>query len=130
MELFIDRHYRIRMGSPGGTELPFRPMTRALFILFLKHPEGILLKGRASLQGELEEIYKVIAPHVAQEDRERRVARLVNPHDNTFSENLSVLNRTLEKLFPVSQAELYKVQGCNGHPRRIPLSPLLVHWES
>ena len=34
-ELFIDKQYRIRLGSPQGTEIPFRPLVRALFVLFL-----------------------------------------------------------------------------------------------
>ena len=42
VELYIDRQYTIRMGAPDGPELPLRPLVKALFILFLRHPEGIL----------------------------------------------------------------------------------------
>lgn len=127
-ELYIDRDYRIRLGSAQGTEIPFRPLVRALFILFLKHPEGILLKERERFQEELAEIYAVVAPNVSSEDRKRRVSRLTDLRENAFSENLSVLNATLDRILPAPQAEDCKVQGYNGHPRRIPLSPLLVHW--
>lgn len=127
-ELYIDRDYRIRLGSAQGTEIPFRPLVRALFILFLKHPEGILLKERERFQEELAEIYAVVAPNVSSEDRKRRVSRLTDLRENAFSENLSVLNATLDRILPAPQAGDCKVQGYNGHPRRIPLSPLLVHW--
>lgn len=130
VELYIDKNYSIRMGGPAGTQIPFRPLVRAVFILFLKHPEGILLKDRARFQKDLEDIYKVIAPDVDAEDRQRRIRKLTDLEDNAFSENLSVLNATLERIMPVSQAHNYKVQGNNGYPRRIPLSPLLVYWES
>ena len=130
VELYIDKNYSIRMGGPAGTQIPFRPLVRAVFILFLKHPEGILLKDRARFQKDLEDIYKVIAPDVDAEDRRRRILKLTDLEDNAFSENLSVLNATLERILPVSQVHNYKVQGNNGYPRRIPLSPLLVHWES
>lgn len=130
VELYIDKNYSIRMGGPAGTQIPFRPLVRAVFILFLKHPEGILLKDRARFQKDLEDIYKVIAPDVDAEDRQRRIRKLTDLEDNAFSENLSVLNATLERIMPVSQVHNYKVQGNNGYPRRIPLSPLLVHWES
>ena len=129
VELFIDKNYRIHMGGPAGMPIPFRPLVRAVFILFLKHPEGILLKDRARFRQELEDIYKVIAPEVDAEDRRRRVRKLTDLEDNAFSENLSVLNATLERLLPVSLVHNYKVQGNNGYPRRIPLSPLVVHWE-
>ena len=130
VELYIDRQYRIYMGSRQGVEIPFRPLVRALFILFLKHPEGILLKERIHFRKELEEIYGVIAPNVDAQDRSRRVRRLTDSEENSFSENLSVLNATLDRILPLSQAQDVKVQGYNGHPRLIPLSPLKVHWEN
>ena len=129
VELYIDGQYHIRLGGPQGREIPFRPLVRALFILFLKHPEGILLKERVGFREELEEIYEVIAPHVDAQDRRRRVRRLTDSEENAFSENLSVLNATLARILPLTQAQDVKVQGYNGHPRRIPLSPLQVHWE-
>ena len=129
VELYIDRQYHIRLGNPHGQEIPFRPLVRALFILFLKHPEGILLKERIHFRRELEEIYGVIAPHVDAQDRRRRVMRLTDPEENAFSENLSVLNATLDRILPLSQAQEIKVQGYNGRPRRVLLSTLKVHWE-
>ena len=129
VELYIDKDYRIRMGGPAGTPIPFRPLVRAVFILFLRHPEGILLKDRVRFRKELEDIYQEIAPNVDAEDRRRRVRKLTDLEDNAFSENLSVLNATLDRILPVSQVYNLKVQGNNGYPRRIPLSPLLVHWE-
>ena len=129
VELYVDRQYHIRLGSPQGQEISFRPLVRSLFILFLKHPEGILLKERIHFREELEEIYEVIAPHVDAQDRRRRVRRLTDSEENAFSENLSVLNATLDRILPLTQALDVKVQGNNGHHRRVPLSPLQVHWE-
>ena len=76
------------------------------------------------------EIYEVIAPHVDAQDRRRRVRRLTDYEGNAFSENLSVLNATLDRILPPDQSQEFKVQGYNGHPRRIPLSPLKVHWDN
>lgn len=129
IELFIDKDYHIRVNSNPGRDIPLRPLVRAVFILFLRHPEGILLKDRDRFCEELEDIYEVISPNTPPEDRRKRVLRLVNVQDNSFSEKLSVLNATLERTLPASQAGDIKVCGNNGHPRRIPLSPLLVHWE-
>lgn len=129
VELFIDKQYRVHLDGQEGRELPLRPLVRALFILFLKHPEGILLKDRGRFQEELEDIYEVIAPHVDAADRHRRVRRLTDFKENAFSENLSVLNATLDRIMPPVQARNFKVQGNNGFLRRIPLSPLKVHWQ-
>lgn len=129
VQLNIDKSYRIRLGGPTGMEIPFRPLVRALFILFLRHPEGILLKERDRFRRELEEIYGVVAPNVSAEDRHRRIRRLTDLQDNAFSENVCVLNATLDRLLPPGKAAACRIQGQNGHPRKIPLSPLLVRWE-
>ena len=128
IRLFIDKKYVIRMDAADGPEIPLRPLVKALFILFLRHPEGILLKQRDRYRQELEEIYAVICPNIAVEDVRARVGRLVNLQDNSFSEKASVLNARLEDLLPKGTADNYKIQGYNGHPRRIPVNPLLVHW--
>ena len=128
VHLYIDKNFSIRMGDKDGLGMPLRPMVKALFILFLKHPEGILFKQRGRYQKELEEIYGVVAPGVSKDVIIRRVERLMNLEDNTFSENASVLNAKMSSLFPEAMADNYKIQGNNGLPRRIPLNPLFVHW--
>ena len=126
--LFINKEFTIRLGSAQGQEIKLRPLVKTVFIFFLKHPEGILLKDRAEYESELRRIYAIIAPNVSPEDRQDRIHRLVNVEDNSFSEKCSVLNATLDRLIKPPLAEGYKVQGTNGYPRRIPLAPLLVTW--
>ena len=129
VELYIDRSYNIRMRQPDGPPLPLPALVKSLFILFLRHPEGILLKHRGNYRQELEQIYSVITPNTAKEDVCARIGRLVNPQENTFSEKASLLNARLDELLPKAIADDYKIQGYNGHPRRIPLNPLLVNWQ-
>lgn len=130
VNLFIDKNFNIRIDDKDGPSVPLRPLVKVLFILFLRHPEGILLKERDRYRQELEEIYSVISPNTAPEAVSARIGRLVNLQDNSFSEKASVLNARLEALMPAGTADVYKIQGYNGHPRRIPVSPLLIHWES
>ena len=126
--LFINRDYVIRLGSWTGPEVRLRPLVKTVFIFFLKHPEGILLKERAEYEPELRSIYAIVAPNVSREDQEERIHRLVSLEDNSFSEKCSVLNASLERVVNPSIVEGYKVQGTNGSPRRIPISPLMVYW--
>lgn len=129
VELFIDKNYNIRMGEADGQILQLRPLVKTLFILFLRHPEGILLKHRDDYRTELEEIYSTINPNTFMEDVKARVARLVDLEDNSFSEKASVLNARLKELLPDEIAGEYQISGYNGCPRKIRLNPLLVHWE-
>jgi hypothetical protein len=129
IELYIDKKYNIRMGVADGQILQLRPLVKTLFILFLRHPEGILLKHRDDYRTELEEIYSTINPNTFREDVKARVSRLVDLEDNSFSEKASVLNARLEALLPNGIAGDYQIRGHNGCPRKIRLNPLLVHWE-
>ena len=119
--LFIDSQYNIRLDAQDGQLLPIRPLLRALFILFLRHPEGIRFKERAA-------IYAVILPDADPETREKRIRLMMDLADNSFSEKTSALNARLEELLP-GKSSSYKIQGYNGHPRRIPLDPLMVVWQ-
>ena len=129
IDLFINKHYVIHLGRADGQILQLRPLVKTLFILFLKHPEGIVLKQRDCYRQELEQIYAVISPNIAREDVKARIARLVDLQDNSFSEKASVLNARLEELLPEGIAGNYQIHGYNGCPRKIRLNPLLVHWE-
>ena len=129
VKLYISHNYTIHTQAQDGPELQLRPLVRALFILILKHPEGILRKRRDTFREELEQIYSIIAPETAPETISKRVGRLMNPEENAFSENVSSLNATLDRIFPQGAAGNYKIQGYNGYPRRIPLDPVLVEWE-
>ena len=129
VDLFIDKHFVIRMGGVDGQILQLRPLVKTLFVLFLKHPEGILLKQRDCYREELEKIYSTINPNTDRDDVKARIARLVDLQDNSFSEKASVLNARLEELLPDGVAGDYQIQGYNGCPRKIHLNPLFVHWE-
>ena len=126
--LYIDRRYNIRLDTPDGPALPLRPLLKALFILFLRHPEGIRFKERALYEQELGDIYAVILPDADADTRQRRILRMMDLADNSFSEKMSALNARLEELFPET-SENYKIQGYNGHPRRISLDQLMVIWQ-
>lgn len=122
----IGKKYDIHI---GGIELPLQPLLKTIFIFFLRHPEGICLKDRANYADEISSIYAVISPETSETVREQRMVRLLSPLDNSFSEKLTNLNKRLEEILGKEQSPIYKVQGSNGHPRRIPLSTIYVEWE-
>ena len=126
--LYIDQQYNIRLDTPKGPVVPLRPLLKALFILFLRHPEGIRFKERALYEKELGDIYAVILPNADSDTRQRRILRMMDLADNSFSEKTSALNARLDELFPET-SENYKIQGYNGHPRRISLDQLRVIWQ-
>ena len=112
----IGKKYDIRI---GGIELPLQPLLKTIFIFL----------DRANYADEISSIYAVISPETSETVREQRMVRLLSPLDNSFSEKLTNLNKRLEEILGKEQSPIYKVQGSNGHPRRIPLSTIYVEWE-
>ena len=127
--LHIGKDYRIYIDCLGLKEIPIRPLLRTVFILFLKHPEGIRIKEKDAYREELMDIYAHIFPNLDQDICRERIERLIAPGQNAFSENLSHLNRALSSILGPA-ASLYQVYGTNGRPRRILLDPVYVIWES
>lgn len=126
--LHISKDYRILIDCLGLKEIPLRPLLRTVFILFLKHPEGIRIKEKHSYREELLDIYAHIFPNLDPDICRERIDRLIAPGQNAFSENLSHLNRALTSILG-STASPYQVYGANGLPRQILLDPVYVIWE-
>ena len=126
--LHITKDYHILIDCLGLKEIPLRPLLRTVFILFLKHPEGIRIKEKHAYREELLDIYAHIFPNLDPDICRERIDRLIAPGQNAFSENLSHLNKALTSILGPS-ASSYQVYGSNGHPRRILLDPVYVIWE-
>ena len=126
--LHISKDYRILIDCLGLKEIPLRPLLRAVFILFLRHPEGIRIKEKQTYREELLDIYAHIFPNLDPDICRERIDRLIAPGQNVFSENLSHLNRALTSILG-PDASPYQVYGSNGRPRRILLDPVYVVWE-
>lgn len=125
----ISRDYHITLPSRGGEELLLPPLLKTVFVLFLKHSEGISFKRLGLYKGELMQIYSTVAPGVDSVLVERRVERLVSPLDGSIHMVRSKLSRNLERYFPEPTVSAYKINGKSGEDKFIELDRTLVLWE-
>lgn len=128
-KLVISRDYRIFLPERGGMEIKLGPLPKAVFILYLKHPEGIRFKDISLYRKELSDIYLHISPREDKESVERSIDRLVEPLTNSLSVNCSRLATGLAEYFNDATLPSYLVTGSNGEKRRIPLRRALVIWK-
>lgn len=127
--LTITKDYRILLPGRGGMELKMGPLPRAVFILFLKHPEGIRFKEIDSYRDELTEIYLRISPRTDIEAIRDSIDRLAAPQTNALSVNCSRLATALSVYFSGDILPSYLITGAHGQPRHIPLHRSFVTWE-
>lgn len=96
-------------------EVSLTPIHKALYILFLSHPEGIEFKNLIDHREELLAIYQKMGSRMEQSKIEETVNRLVNPLDNAINEKCSRIKSAFLDLMDEYQADYYII---NSHVKR------------
>jgi hypothetical protein len=110
----------------GGLELRLNPKEKSLYLLFLKHSEGINI---THLPDHKEELMKLYAPLCNQSDPEllnRAIDILINPFENDINVVLSRINRKIKDAVGDSLYDFYCIKGERGEVKRIKLDRELV----
>ena len=111
----------------GPQEVKARPMAKCVLLLFLKHPEGIVLKSISDYSKELAGYYRKISRSDSPAEIENRIQRLLDICTNNLNINISRANAAMAGL--VDEPDLYTIKGTAGRPKTIRLSRSLVVWE-
>ena len=127
--IHITRDYRILLPDRFDTEIRLRPLVKTVFLLFLRHPEGIRFNDLRDYRNELMDLYGGISGRNDREEQERSIDRLIDPRDGSIHENASKLAAALAKYFRPEQLPAYTLTGKAGAPKRIRLDRDLVEWE-
>ena len=122
----ITRSFRIYL---GGEELKLRPMAKSVLLLFLRHPEGIVLKDIYDYREELSALYRQVSRVSNPADSETHIARVLDLFTNELNVNISRVNAAVAAMVERSQEPLYRVDGKAGMPKHIRLSRSQVVWE-
>ena len=124
--LVIDSEYRIFLPDYGNKEIRMATLPKSLFILFLKHPEGIILKQLSDYEPELMNIYKIISNRENITDMNDSIKRICTPFENSLNEKLSRIREAFVKNISEKYAEYYYVTGVKGETKQIKLDRRLV----
>ena len=127
--ILIDENYRIFMLDYDNMEIVMPPLARSLFILFLRHSEGIRIKDMGDHYEELREIYSELNPRGSKDKNDRSIRDIVDPTKNSINEKLTYVRRAFVSCFKEELAEHYCITGTRGNARTITLDRDLVIWE-
>lgn len=103
----------------NGREISITPLPKALFLLFLKHPEGIAFKEISDYRGELVELYCRTSGRDSRELCERSVDRLIDPSSNSLDTQRYLLRRQFEAQMEKTEAGKYCILGLRGEKKRV-----------
>ena len=62
-QLVVTEDYKIILADGKNTEVRMEPLVKAVYLLFLAHPEGIVLKWLPDYRKELTTLYMLLRPY-------------------------------------------------------------------
>ena len=110
-------------------EIELPPVQKAVFLLFLKHPEGIYFKNLINHHTELYKLYRKLAIRGSSINHAATVMDLVNPLSNSMNEKCSQIKKRIQAILDDSLAKHYYISGSKGELKRIEISPVMIVWE-
>lgn len=124
----VIKNYRIFLGDEQK-EVRMEPIVRAVYLLFLKHPEGIKFKDLPDYRQELCAIYNKVRPWGLTDRAIRSIEDVTNPVLNSINEKCARIKKAFLSLLDSRMAENYCISGKRGEAKRISLPRDLVIWE-
>ena len=126
--LVITRDYRIFIGNRRGLEIRMRPMAKAVFLLFLRHPEGIAFGQIGQYRSELEGYYRRLSRSGTNEEIGRSLDRVLDAASREVGVAASRAAEALAGMLDEEYLPSYVIAGERGGPKRISLDRRLVVW--
>ncbi len=108
--LMITRDYRFIL-EDYHREVELQPVHKAVYLLFLAHPEGIEFKRLAEHREELLRYYLATAKMMDKEKIIESVDHLVNPLDNAINEKCSRIKKVFLELMDEYRASYYFISS-------------------
>ena len=108
--LVITEDYRFVLAD-YNKEVELQPVHKAVYLLFLNHPEGIEFKRLADHRQELLELYMKTARWMDKEKIEESVDKLVNPLDNAINEKCSRIKKVFLDMMDEYRANYYIISS-------------------
>lgn len=134
--LHITKDNRIFLTDFGNREVVMTPLVKAVFFLFLRHPEGIVFKELSDYSDELAAIYDMVRDKkpIWKEFGLRKkitesIMRLTDPTDNSINEKCARIREAFLLCVHDNIARHYYVTGKRGEPKRIILPPEKIGWD-
>ncbi len=108
--LVITKDYRFLLVD-YQVEVELQPVHKAVYLLFLAHPEGIEFKRLAEYREELRGYYMQTAKLLDKEKIEEGVNHLTDPLDNAINEKCSRIKKAFLELMDEYRASYYIISS-------------------
>ena len=127
-KLRITKEWRIILES-NKKEIFMEPLNKAVYVLFLKHPEGIAFKSLPDYRKELFAIYKEMKGGRIGIFAKKSVEDVTNPLSNSINEKCSRIRASFLREMDDLVGHHYYITGKSGEKKGISLPQDMIIWE-
>ncbi|MBQ9636332.1 MAG: hypothetical protein IJV36_00355 [Prevotella sp.] len=129
-QLVIKEDYKVVVVGKGEEkEVMMEPLVKAVYLLFLLHPEGIVLKCLPDYRTELTSIYSLLRPAGITERVRKSIMDVTNPTNNSINEKCARIRKIFSDILPKNVAKYYAISGKRGETKKIDLVRANVIWK-
>jgi hypothetical protein len=127
--LIITKSSQIFLPDYNNMEIQMTPLPKAVFFLFLRHPEGILFKNLVDYRDELTRIYGHLTGRQDMKAVKKSICDITDPTQNSINEKCARIREAFVRNFDDHLAQNYYVTGNRGEAKTIILPRDLVEWQ-
>ncbi len=124
--LAITKEYSLLLPDYNNKEIKLEPLNKAVYLLFLNHPEGIVFKDLPDYRDELTEIYRKMKPNGLTDREIKSIEDVTNPFLNSINEKCSRIKAAFMYEVDATLVDQYYITGKSGEERRVKLPRHLV----
>lgn len=128
-KVHVTRNGRIFL-EDYGKEVVLDDLSKSLYLLFLRHEEGIRIKDLSDHYRELLDYYQSISGRDDKLAMEQTIRNLVAPYNNSVNVLISRIKKSFIKAYDPALAEKYYIGGQKGEAKGISLDRSLVIWDA
>ena len=128
-QLVVTEDYKVVLADGADTEVKMEPLVKAVYLLFLSHPEGIVLKCLSDYRKELTLLYLLLRPAGLTDRVLQSIEDVTNPTLNSINEKCARIRGAFLGQFDNHIAKYYYIDGRRGEAKKIALPRDLVVWE-
>lgn len=114
----------------GNVEVKMEPLVKSVYLLFLRHPEGIVFKDLPDYRKELTTIYSNQKPISSNDRILQSIEDVTNPLLNSINEKCSRIKAIFANLVEEALVGNYIISGKSGEAKKIILPRNLIIWEN
>lgn len=128
-QLIVTEDYKVVLAGEKNVEVEMEPLVKAVYLLFLSHPEGIVLKYLPDYRSELTSIYLLLRPYGLTDRVKKSIVDVTTPTQNSINEKCARIRKQFSSVLPQSVARYYAISGKRGEVKKIDLVRANVIWK-